>query len=212
MPLGEIVANRYWAAPTSIATDRPQFLRRLTALHFVSLWLALSSLFIPYAASAQDKSGLSASRLHLPKGPGSLEGVGENVEPNLNMGLAAYGVAIELPQGHGGATPKLHLTYNSGAGNSDVGIGWSLSVPSIERMTARGLPRYAPGDVIAANGSDELVRVSAGVYRARFESGFVRYTWLDSAGDGRNGYWKAEYPNGNVGYFGATSDGTGVAN
>ena len=30
-------------------------------------------------------------------------------------------------------------------------------------------------------------------YRARYEKGFTRYTWLD-AGDGANGYWLAELP------------------
>lgn len=161
---------------------------------------------------AQDKSALAPSRLHLPKGPGSIEGIGENVEPNLNMGLVAYAVSIETPAGYAGIVPSLRLVYNSGAGNSEVGLGWSLPVPSIERMTVHGLPRYDSGDVIAANGSDELVRVSAaGVYRARIESGFVRYTWIDAAADGKNGYFKAEYPDGRVGYFGATADGGSVA-
>ncbi|HEY5960840.1 MAG TPA: SpvB/TcaC N-terminal domain-containing protein [Polyangiaceae bacterium] len=129
-----------------------------TAFHW--LWLVrhiallFATLVVIFARTgmAQDKSAVSPSRLHLPKGPGSLEGIGENVEPNLNMGLASYGVAIDLPEGYGGATPSLHLVYNSGAGNSDVGLGWSLSVPSIERMTSRGLPRYVTGAGIVANG------------------------------------------------------------
>lgn len=196
----------------SVARSPSSILRSCLALFsllFVSVFFA--GLAVPRDAQAQDKSALTPSRLHLPKGPGSLEGIGENVEPNLNMGLASYGVAIDLPEGYAGATPALRLVYSSGAGNSDVGLGWSLSVPSIERMTSRGLPRYSQSDLIAANGSDELVRVaSTGTYRARFEGGFVRYTWVDSAADGRGGYWTAEYPDGRVGYFGATSDGTSV--
>ena len=184
----------------------------LAIVRVACIFAVFASLMIPRATWAQDKSALTPSRLHLPKGPGSLEGIGENVEPNLNMGLASYGVAIDLPEGYSEATPPLHLVYNSGAGNSDVGLGWSLAVPSIERMTSRGLPHYVQDDIIAANGSDELVRVSSdGVYRARFEGGFVRYTWVDSAGAGRDGYWKAEYPDGRIGYFGAASDGTSVA-
>jgi hypothetical protein len=36
---------------------------------------------------AGDKSAVSPSRLHLPNGPGSLEDIGENVQPNLSMAL-----------------------------------------------------------------------------------------------------------------------------
>jgi hypothetical protein len=122
------------------------------------------------AAADEDKSGVSPSRLKLPKGPGSIEGIGENAEPNLSMGLMTYGVPIQLPQGYAQATPSLRLTYSSGSGNSELGIGWSLGVPSIERMTSKGLPRYDASDLIAADGSDELVRIDAsGVYRARYE-------------------------------------------
>ena len=79
---------------------------------------------------------------------------------------------------------------------------------AIERMTARGLPRYQTSDLFAANGGEELVRLgSTATYRSRYEGGFVRYTWVDPMGPGRGGYWTAEYPDGRVGYFGADSQG-----
>lgn len=70
-----------------------------------------------------------------------------------------------------------------------------------------------PDDEFAADGSEQLVRVSGGAssatYRARFERSFVRYTWCE-IGSGAGGYWVAEYPDGRVGYFGATQyDGYG---
>src|SRR5688500_11674831 len=85
------------------------------------------------SARAEATSRTAASRLKLPTGPGSIEGIGENVEPNLSMGLMTYGVPIALPPGYDGATPALRLSYSSGAGNSAVGLSWSLAVPSIER-------------------------------------------------------------------------------
>jgi len=175
--------------------------------------VAVAGTLLPFSAlgaDSTDKSGVSPSRLKLPKGPGSLEGIGENAEPNLSMGLATYGIEIQLPAGYEQATPSLQLSYNSGSGNSEVGVGWSLGLPSIERMTSKGLPRYTTQDLFAADGSDELVRVddTRGVYRARFERGFVRYTWVDSEKAGKAGYWKAEFPDGRVGYFGADSTGT----
>jgi RHS repeat-associated protein len=174
-----------------------------------TLWIAFALLGATTRARADDKSGVSPTRLHLPKGPGSLEGIGENAQPELSMGLMTYGVTIAMPSGYESMTPSLRLTYNSGSGNSEVGIGWSLPVPTIDRMTARGLPRYTPDDTFAANGGDELVRLpSSNTYRTRYEGGFVRYTWIDAPQTGQRGYWTAEYPDGRVGYFGAHKDGT----
>lgn len=176
----------------------------------VLLLLAAALLFVPqvsWALGGENKSGLSPSKLSLPKGPGSLGGVGENVETDFNMGLMSYRVPIELPTGYPTLTPQLALTYSSGAGNSEVGIGWSLNLPSVERMTSRGLPSYQVTDSFAANGTEELVRVSDdGYYRARHERGFIRYQWLDDD-QGVGGYWKAEYPDGRAAYFGADAEG-----
>jgi hypothetical protein len=47
------------------------------------------------------------------------------------------------------------------------------------------------------------------VYRARFEGGFVRYTWFER-GDGAEGYWTAEYPDGIVATFGAAANGDSI--
>ncbi|MEL6546165.1 MAG: toxin TcdB middle/N-terminal domain-containing protein, partial [Myxococcota bacterium] len=80
----------------------------------------------------------------------------------------------------------------------------------------RGVPEYSEEDRFVANGGDELVRVTQGeaesssaVYRTRFESGFVRYSWSDRSG-GAGGAWKAEFPDGRVAYFGTTADGAFV--
>jgi len=153
---------------------------------------------------------VSEERVCLPDGPGSLEGIGENVSVNANMGQMSYSVPIQVPAGYAGMTPSVGLSYSSGAGGSVVGIGWSLPTPTVERATRRGLPRYTLDDQFVADGGDQLVLLpgtNPPVYRARFEKGFVRYAWLD-AGDGGEGYWQAEYPDGRVGTFGATADGT----
>jgi hypothetical protein len=173
--------------------------------------LALAALMLPIPLAAMGQTGVSDDRVSLPEGPGSLEGVGESVRPNLNMGTMSWNVPIPVPQGFPGVTPELGLRYDSGAGSGAVGIGWSMDVPAIERLTLRGLPDYDLDDEFTAEGG-QLVRVSQNplVYRARDERGFVRYTWMD-AGDGAAGYWLAEYPDGRKGYFGATHEGRAVA-
>ena len=166
-----------------------------------------AALAMPAGGHAQE-TGMSPTRVTLPTGPGSIEGLGENADVNVNMGLLGYGVAIELPAGQAGLAPSLRLSYQSGGGNDTVGLGWSFTVPSIERMTSRGLPQYGRTDRMVADGGQELVAVdvSRGVYRARYEGGFVRYTWT-VATDGRDGRWRAEYPDGRVGWFGADENG-----
>lgn len=159
-------------------------------------------------AEAQE-SPQTGRRVSLPEGPGSIEGIGENADVDNNMGLLAYRVPISIPSGQAELMPGLSLAYQSGGGNGLVGIGWSLSLPSIDRMTSRGLPRYDRSDAIAADGGQELVEVdrTRGVFRARYEGGFVRYTWI-AAGSGAAGTWRAEYPDGRVAYFGADEQGT----
>ncbi len=162
------------------------------------------------AAPATASTGVSDDRVSLPEGPGSLEGVGENVQVDPNMGLMRYAVPIQVPEGFSGLVPEVALSYSSGAGGSVVGMGWSLAFPFIERLTVRGLPEYDPDDEFCVGGSEQLVRIPGSdppQYRARFEKGFVRYTWL-GGDDGREGYWTAEYPDGRIGYFGADADGT----
>lgn len=167
-----------------------------------------------WPATAHAQLGVSDDRVSLPGGPGSLEGVGENVQVAANMGLMRYQVRIDVPEGYSGMTPELALAYSSGSGSSSVGIGWDLAIPTIDRMTWKGLPAYDTGDLFAADGGDQLVEVGRQdgdrVYRARFERAFARYRWVDS-GTGRAGYWVAEYPDGRVGYFGADHTGAPVA-
>jgi len=159
------------------------------------------------------QTGVSDDRVSLPEGPGSLEGVGENVSMSGNMGSLSHRVPFQLPKGFQGATPALSLVYNSGGSAGCAGMGWMLDgADAIERMTYRGVPQYDLDDDFALLGSTQLVRLPGTdppVYRERFESSFKRYTWLD-AGDGSGGYWRVEDPDGAVSYYGARADGTVV--
>lgn len=177
--------------------------RRAAALALVCGCSLLSS-------SVYAQTGVDDDRISLPEGPGSLEGVGENVEVDPNMALMRWNIPIVVPKGFEGMTPSLALSYASGNGGGPFGIGWSMETPTIERMTSRGTPRYITEDTFAHGGGEELVLTETGgserVYRERFEGKFQRYTWVD-VGDGKEGYWKVEYPDGRVGYFGADSEG-----
>jgi len=187
----------------------------VSSVRSASLWLAaLCVTATTLAPPALAQTGVSDDRVSLPDGPGSLDGMGDNASVNENMGMMNHSLPIMVPDGWAGVTPSLSLSYSSGGGASVAGVGWSMSLPTIERMTARGLPLYDDTDIFVANGGAELVRVdddtdgtAPATYRARFEGGFVRYTWHERGG-GDEGYWTAESPDGITSYFGADSNGT----
>ena len=52
------------------------------------------------------------------------------------------------------------LNYNSGSGNSEFGLGWSLDFSSIQRKTDKKLPEYKDADesdVFLFSGVEDLV-------------------------------------------------------
>jgi hypothetical protein len=83
--------------------------------------------------------------LVLPKGFGSLEGLGESFFPDLNTGNATFTLPIVVPPSRG-VGPSLSFSYNSSSGNGTLGIGWEISIPFISRQTDKGLPRYNDSD------------------------------------------------------------------
>jgi RHS repeat-associated protein len=138
----------------------------------------ITCLLVSHVALAEDRSGVRPEVLSLPSGPGSIEGLGSSFDPNPNTGSAGYQVAIDVPPGVGGFVPDIALRYSSGAGNGELGIGWTLGMPSVERSTEHGLPRYDDRDVLVlrgmGGGSEELVKLTDGSYRFRVEGAFVR--------------------------------------
>lgn len=151
-------------------------------------------------AQTPDKSGVSANSISLPSGPGSIEGLGESFEPQLNTGTSSYSVGFELPPGRVGFAPSLGLSYNSGLGNSCVGIGWSLNVPQIKRQTDKGFPNYNDSDTFIFQG-EELVALSDGTFRCENETGFQRFRK-----NREDGAWEMTTRDGTVHIFGAYHD------
>src|SRR5215510_13672870 len=100
--------------------------------------ILIAVMFARAEGATPDKSGVKPSVISLPSGAGSIEGLGESFEPQLNTGSSGYGIAIAVPPGRAGLQPKVHLAYNSNLGNSAVGLGWSLDLPMIKRQTDKG--------------------------------------------------------------------------
>jgi RHS repeat-associated protein len=112
-------------------------------------------------ASDKDAAGtVQVPSISLPKGGGTIRGIGEKFSVNPANGTASFELPIFTSPGRSGLYPKLSLKYDSGSGNSVFGFGWHLSVPSITRKTDKGLPRYfdaEESDAFILSGAEDLV-------------------------------------------------------
>ncbi len=154
--------------------------RAIGAIVLVCLFTILFT--APALADEPDgKSGVTPNTIKLPDGPGTLEGIGQSFEPDLNSGSAVFNVPMEIPPGRAGHQPTLNLAYNSGWGQSEVGLGWRISVPCLQRQTDKGLPTYTDADtLIYTEGGQELVALDDGTLRFKIAGGFTRFRWLTS--------------------------------
>jgi RHS repeat-associated protein len=159
---------------------------------------ALLAAALALPAAAADKSSSRPGVISVPRGPGSIEGLGESFEANLNAGSVRETVPIALPPGTNGLAPSLALAYDSGFGNGPLGIGWSLGVSTVQVQTEKGLPRYDGTDRFLLDGA-ELVPVGGGVYRLKHEGRFVR---VRRAGDG----WQVDAPDGRTLRYGLSAE------
>ena len=174
---------------------------------FAALAAAVSAGLFSAAPSllAIDKNGVAPQAISLPAGPGSIQGLGESFQPQLNTGSGATAIRLALPRGPGGIVPDVSLVYNSGAGNGSLGLGWSLSgMLSVRRSTDRGVPYYVDASDGADNDNDgqidnpeeldtftgaqgeELVTLPDGSFRAENESTFLRYARIGAGWEARS--------------------------
>ena len=110
--------------------------------------------------SGSSSNEIALPSLSLPKGGGSIRGMGEKFAANPVTGTGSMSVPIYASPGRSGFGPQPSLSYNSGSGNSAFGFGWSAALPSITRKTDKGLPRYDDAqnsDVFLLSGAEDLM-------------------------------------------------------
>jgi RHS repeat-associated protein len=143
------------------------FATRLTSIVLAAL---VASVLV---GAADVKKGVGLDKISLPSGPGSIEGLGDAFEPQLNSGTSAYSVKVAIPPGVNGLQPEVVLRYNAGSGNGAFGLAWSWSPMSIQRQVEKGIPTYGGTDAFTFMG-EELVSLSDGTFRVENESSFMR--------------------------------------
>jgi RHS repeat-associated protein len=178
---------------------------------------------VPRSPSAKGRDEDDAPKLpalpspSLPKGGGAVRGLGETVKVNATNGT--FTASIPLPNADArGLSPSLSLSYDSGAGNSPFGEGWSLPIASVARKTDKVLPRYQDADVFVAGGEDLVPSQTpdggpwvkgardAGThdvqcFRPRVESGYDRCERWTRKSDG-DVHWRTRTRDGRTNVFG----------
>ncbi|MGN6566597.1 MAG: SpvB/TcaC N-terminal domain-containing protein, partial [Flavipsychrobacter sp.] len=170
----------------------------------------------------------SAPSISLPKGGGALKGIDEKFSVNAVNGTAALQVSLPITPGRGGFTPNLSLSYNSGGGNTEFGLGWGLGLPSISRRTDKRLPSYNDADesdVFLFAGAEDLVpkldgsgnavittyttggnTYHAKQYIPRIEGLFARIEHITKDGSTVS-WWRVTGKDNTVTYYGLTASG-----
>jgi RHS repeat-associated protein len=128
-----------------------------------------------------------------------------------NMGDANLHYPIQLPAGRVGMQPELALQYSSGSGNGWMGLGWDLSVPSINIDTRWGVPLYSPtqetetyllgGQLTPIVHRSALQpRVAEKVFHSRIEGSFQKI--IRHGDNPKNYWWEVTSKDGKVFYYG----------
>ncbi|MBL1278781.1 MAG: hypothetical protein COA33_000790 [Fluviicola sp.] len=151
--------------------------------------------------------------VELPKGGGAIQSIGEKFSVNAVTGSGTASIPLPVSTGRNGFTPNLSLSYDSSAGNSSFGLGWSLSLPTITRKTSKGLPIYNnddESDVFIIAGMEDFVpflrkngklwepKIETSLdndytiyyYRPRTEGGFAKIEkWVNNS-DNNDIHWR----------------------
>lgn len=152
-----------------------------------------------------NKSGTSDQIINIPSGGGAQKGIGETFSPDLFTGTGNFSVPISVPPGRNGFQPQLSLVYSTGNGNGPFGLGWNLSVPGVDRKTAKGIPLYQDRDTFVLSGAEDLIPVATGdgfiQYRPRTEGLFalIRHYQIPASG---LDYWEVKSKDGLISYYG----------
>ena len=125
---------------------------------------------------------------------------------SLFTGAAAVTVPIRVPPGRKQATPELALRYSSHAGLSFVGLGWSLPLGVLSRVTERGTPSCLGPDPEAfrltlSASSNDLVRASGDRYLLELDEGHA-----EAIPDRAANTWTVRTREGMTYTFGAAAD------
>ncbi len=116
-------------------------------------------------------------------------------------GALLYTFPVTIPPGRNGIQPDLALNYNNQSieEGSIVGAGWSITIPSIERINRKGSEKLYTENFYHSSLSGELVSLSPTSYKSKVDNGeFLGYTFSSNS-------WTVRDKKGTTYKFGSTA-------
>ncbi|AZE48344.1 Putative toxin subunit [Pseudomonas chlororaphis] len=154
----------------------------------------------------RQENNVNIASLSLPKGSGTIQGMGESLGAVGTTGTAE--LVLPLPISQARYAPELSLHYSTSNGNGVFGLGWQLSQLSIRRRTGCGTPKYDDSDeflgpdgelLIAERDSDDKpvvdVRSNYGGKELGKSFNVVRYASRVEGAFSKIEYWLSRQPN-----------------
>ncbi len=137
--------------------------------------------------------------------------------PEANLtGDATCSFPLVIPEARNGLSPNLSIDYSSDSGNTWLGTGWDLSLPSITLDTRWGVPIYDPNiesEIYLIHGEQlgpvfhraiEYTRESEREFHFRQESSFQKI--IRHGNSPKNYWWEIKDKNGLSHFYGGTSE------
>ena len=90
---------------------------------------------------------------------GGQQAAGGLAQVDIATGVLHSNIAFKLPTARGAVQSSLSLEYNSSSGQREAGLGWGLTLPSIERHNDSGPPFYHdpnPGEPLDPKDEDHF--------------------------------------------------------
>lgn len=119
-----------------------------------------------------------------------------------STGALTYSFSIPVPPGRNDMQPNLQLNYNNQLQNAPslLGAGWSVNIPSIQRINKNGSNKLFSESYFSSLLSGELVMLSPESFAPKVDNGeFLKYTFT-------NNVWTVVDKKGSVYTFGAAAE------
>ncbi|MBF0123622.1 MAG: VCBS repeat-containing protein, partial [Candidatus Omnitrophica bacterium] len=147
------------------------------------------------ALSVASSSGVDSGRQNFVK----------TLSVDTRIGAPVVAVPVNIPEGRGGLSPFMGLSWSPTGGNGPFGWGWAMDMGSVVRSVKNGVPNYNSTDTfLAFLGGKNYELVSLGTnneYRSKFDDDRMRF-FLNS------GVWSAKDKSGTTYYFGSRAGST----
>lgn len=205
--------KRLWQEVTKDSLDIKQGIIKAKTTHFTDFIAGIIKM-----PESPETSGYTPTSIKDLKAASPLVGIQSIAPPSANgRGTMSTGFSIVIPNGRGGMQPSFNLQYDSDGGHSWAGMGWDISVPSVNIETRWGAPRYdavnetesyvIAGEALIPNAhrTEWVGRTADKQFYPRREGAFQQI--IRKGSSPKDYYWVVKDKSGVASYYGGTASG-----